>query len=48
LKELRETNYWLRILKELYPDNDQIIALKNESEELKRIVGRINSKVNKT
>lgn len=45
LKEMRESNYWLRILEKLYPENEEITRLKNESEELKRILGSINSKV---
>jgi four helix bundle protein len=31
LKEMRESNYWLRILKELYQDNKEIIKLEKES-----------------
>jgi four helix bundle protein len=45
LKEMRESNYWLRILKELYPDNKEIIKLVKESVELKNILGSIHSKV---
>lgn len=39
LKEMRESNYWLRILKEIY-ENDQfkeeLLWLINESDELKK------------
>jgi len=45
LKEMRESNYWLRILKELYPENNEIINLTTESFELKSILGSINLKV---
>jgi four helix bundle protein len=45
LKEMRESNYWLRILKELYPDNIEIVRLVKESIELKNILGSINLKV---
>jgi four helix bundle protein len=45
LKEMRESNYWLRILKELYPENAVIIRLTNESFELKNILGSISQKV---
>ncbi|MDF1613079.1 four helix bundle protein [Stygiobacter electus] len=42
LKEIRETNYWLRILKAIDSDNkfDELI---DESEQLKRILGKISS-----
>ncbi len=45
LKEMRESNYWLRILKELYPENAEIIRLTKESFELKNILGSISQKV---
>jgi four helix bundle protein len=45
LKEMRESNYWLRILKELYQENAEIIRLTNESFELKNILGSISQKV---
>ena len=47
LKEMRESNYWLRILHELYPANSEINRLKKESFELKNILGSICSKVTK-
>lgn len=42
LKEMRETNYWLRIIKEmgLVPVDETEILVK-ESEELKKILGTI-------
>jgi len=46
LKELRETNYWLRLLLELYPANEDIIRLCDESNQLKKIFGTISTKVN--
>jgi four helix bundle protein len=46
LKEMRESNYWLRILKELYPTDSEITRLTNESLELKNILGSISYKVN--
>jgi four helix bundle protein len=45
LKEMRESNYWLRILKELYLENKEITRLTDESFELKNILGSITSKV---
>jgi four helix bundle protein len=45
LKEMRESNYWLKILKELYPKNQEIERLLKESAELKSILGSISFKV---
>ena len=49
-REMRESNYWLRIIKatlnELRED-EELNWLLNESEELKRILGSIVSKTNK-
>jgi four helix bundle protein len=45
LKEMRGSNYWLRILKDLFPENKEIIRLTNESYELKSILGSISYKV---
>ena len=45
LKEMRESNYWLRILKDLFPSNIEIIRLTSESFELKNILGSISLKV---
>ena len=47
-KEIHESNYWLRILKELFPDNESIQYLTTESQELKLILGKISSKVKKS
>ena len=44
LKEIREANYWLRILKEISRMDDELIYLIGESTELKNILGAINSK----
>jgi len=45
LKEMRESNYWLRILQELYPENLEIKQNSKESNELKNILGSISYKV---
>ncbi len=45
LKEMRETNYWLRIFKELFPANEEIIKLTKENYEFKNILGSISHKV---
>jgi four helix bundle protein len=45
LKEMRESNYWLRILKELFPSDSEIERLTTESQELKNILGSISNKV---
>jgi four helix bundle protein len=45
LKEMREANYWLRILNELYPSKEEIARLCAESLELKKILGAISHKV---
>lgn len=47
LREARETNYWLRILKELNDGNDELLELLiKESQELKNILGAIVVKSN--
>jgi four helix bundle protein len=43
LKEMRESNYWLRILNEI-DDGENVNSLMKESEELKKILGSIYSK----
>ena len=49
LKEMRESNYWLRIINELEQgDSSESEYLVNESEELKKILGTISFKVSKT
>ena len=45
LKEMRESNYWLRILNRIKDnENDELEYLVKESEELKKILGSISSK----
>lgn len=44
LKEMRESNYWLRIIIEISEDDNELKYLLNESEELKKILGAIYSK----
>jgi len=41
LKEMRESNYWLRIIKELFPRTIYINTLVLESEELGKILATI-------
>ncbi len=47
LKEMRESNYWLRIINEIYEEDGELNYLLNESEELKKILGAIYSKSSK-
>jgi len=47
LKEMRESNYWLRILQTVFPGNKDLSALVTESQELCLILGRICFKVRK-
>jgi four helix bundle protein len=44
LKEMRETNYWLRIIRKLKVTDDEIELLLKESNELMKILGSISSK----
>lgn len=44
LKEMRETNFWLRILYAVGNDSDELKFLINESKELKNILGKICKK----
>lgn len=47
LREARETNYWLRVLKELNDSNDESLELLiKESQELKNTLGAIVVKSN--
>ncbi|HAM09262.1 MAG: four helix bundle protein [Bacteroidetes bacterium GWE2_41_25] len=41
LKEMRESNYWLRIISELYPKTENVSNLVKESEELGKILATI-------
>jgi four helix bundle protein len=48
LKEMRESNYWLKVLKGINnkPElNSEIVELVNETQELKNILGSIASKL---
>lgn len=45
LKEMRESNFWLRMLQAIYPGNQEITRLVKESLELKLILGSIRSKI---
>ena len=47
LKEMRESNYWLRIISAISNESNEIKYLIRESEELKKILGSIVSKVSK-
>lgn len=48
LKEMRESNYWLRVISKIYKEDDELNFLINESEELKKILGSIYSKTSKS
>jgi four helix bundle protein len=48
LKEMRESNYWLRIPRAISSDEDrELDRLVDESDQLKKILGKISSKVGK-
>lgn len=47
LKEMRESNFWLRLIKALDNNTEELTHLINESKELKDILGSICSKVSK-
>jgi four helix bundle protein len=47
LKEMRETNFWLRILDAIGNYSNELKSLVNESEELKKILGSICTKISK-
>jgi len=47
LKEMRESNYWIRIVKELKEVDSELEFLLKESLELKNILEAINSKSTK-
>ena len=44
LKEMREANYWIRILVAITSENDEWIKIRQESFELMNILGSIYSK----
>lgn len=44
-KEAKESGYWLRLLKEMNPKNEQVEDLINESFELRKILSSILNKV---
>jgi len=48
LKEMREANYWLRLLDALDNKSEELKYLITESKELKNILGKICSKVRTT
>ncbi len=48
LREMKESNYWLRIVREIYSkEKEEIEILISESSELKNILGSIASKTDK-
>jgi len=47
LKEIRETNYWLRLIIEILSNNENCQILEKESIELMKILGSIYSKCSK-
>jgi four helix bundle protein len=47
LKEIRESNYWIRIVKEIKETDNELEFLLKESLELKNILGAISSKSTK-
>ena len=50
LREMRESNYWLRVIKATLDDNkldDDLLPLIDESSQLKKILGSIVTKTNK-
>ena len=47
LKEMRETNYWIRLIMAIYESPEKLTYLEKESDELKRILGSIYTKTSK-
>ncbi|PKQ60404.1 four helix bundle protein [Labilibaculum manganireducens] len=45
LKELRETNYWIRIVNSISEEKNEWLILERESEELMKILGAIRVKM---
>ena len=48
LKEMREANYWIRLIGATQEDQTTWTPLEKESEELKKILGSIYSKTSKS
>lgn len=48
LKEIRESNYWIRIIIEISETNSKWTSLEAESKELMKILGSIYSKCSKS
>ena len=44
LKEMRESNYWIRIIVAITPQNEEWVKMRQESFELMNILGSIYSK----
>jgi len=44
LKEIRESNYWIRIIIEVLDNHEEWLYLNNESQELMKILGSIYTK----
>jgi len=47
LKEMRESNYWIRLIIAISANNSEWVILENESLELMKILGSIYSKTSK-
>ncbi|MFA6980553.1 MAG: four helix bundle protein [Ignavibacteriaceae bacterium] len=47
LKEMRESNYWLKIIREIKTPDSELQSLIQESSELMKILGAISSKASK-
>ncbi|MDE5417237.1 four helix bundle protein [Labilibaculum sp. DW002] len=47
VKEIRETNYWIRIINAISKENADWIKFEHESLELMKILGSIHSKVSR-
>jgi four helix bundle protein len=47
LKEIRECNYWIRVIIDITPDNSLWLPMRVESAELMNILGSIFSKTSK-
>jgi len=48
LKEMRETNYWIRLIVEIIDTNSKWLNLEKESGELMKILGTIYAKTSKS